>query len=236
MLSGFTAGAIALGLVAGHFLPTKNPQPPLFVRLLAGQGLKTIVPKPAVNETVATLSAEEEAAIAEEISGVEAQLQVLNERTEKLESELALSAQSGDLAVRLAHLTELLSVEPEDFTPSPEATETATPNADLKITLPSAVLFTADGQITPEAEEILDAIAIDLQQIQGDTITIAGHSFPEDNSQAAGRSLQQAQAVKVYLAQQVPGDFRWSVVGYGSTQPIEAGNVQANQRIEIITE
>jgi outer membrane protein OmpA-like peptidoglycan-associated protein len=149
---------------------------------------------------------------------------------------LALSEQAGDLAVRLENLTELLSAEPEDFTPSSEAAETATPNAGLKITLPSAVLFTADGQITPEAEGILDAIAIDLQQIQGNTITIAGHSFPEDNSQAAGRSLQQAQAVRVYLEQQVPGDFRWSVVGYGSTQPIETDNIQANQRIEIITE
>lgn len=236
VLSGFTAGAIALGLVAGQFLPTRNPQPPLFMRLLAGQGLKTIVPKPAVNETVANLTAEEEAAIAEEIKGIEAQLQVLTERTQKLESELALSQQEGDLTRRLTNLTELLEAEPEDFTPSPETTDATTQSENLKITLPSAVLFTADGQLTPEAEGILDAIAIDLQQVQGKTITIAGHSFPEDNSQAAGRSLQQAQAVKVYLAQQVPGDFRWSVVGFGSTQPIETENTQANQRIEIITE
>lgn len=235
-MSGFTAGAIALGLVAGQFLPTRNPQPPLFMRLLAGQGLKTIVPKPAVNETVANLTAEEEAAIAEEIKGIEAQLQVLTERTQKLESELALSQQEGDLTRRLTNLTELLEAEPEDFTPSPETTDATTQSENLKITLPSAVLFTADGQLTPEAEGILDAIAIDLQQVQGKTITIAGHSFPEDNSQAAGRSLQQAQAVKVYLAQQVPGDFRWSVVGFGSTQPIETENTQANQRIEIITE
>ncbi|MGB2926607.1 MAG: OmpA family protein [Limnothrix sp.] len=234
VLAGFTAGAIALGLLAGHFLPKKNPQPPLFLRLLDSEAAKIVTPQPDLNETVATLSPEAEVAIEQEIAGIEAQLQVLASRTQKLESELNLDAQTGALDARLANLTELLAAEPEDFTPDDEAI--ATPDqANLKIALPSAALFTEAGQLKPEAEEILDAIAIDLQQTQSETITIAGHSFPEDKANAAALSLQQAQAVKIYLAQQVPGDLRWSVVGYGSTRPIEADNTQANQRIEITT-
>lgn len=235
VLTGFGAGAIALGLLSGHLVPRINPSPPLFLRLFEKKSAKIAIPKPAVNETVAQLTPEEKAAIETEIKGIREQLQVLEGRTQKLESELDLATQSGDLAVRLTNLTELLSADPKVITPPTEAEPQTSPN-NLKITLPSNVLFSQGGQLSPDADEILDAIAIDLQQTKSKTITIAGHHFASGEVKAEELSFQQAQAVKVYLAKQVPGNYRWIMVGYGASRPLATDNIQANQRIEIIAE
>ncbi len=234
VLSGFAAGAIALGLLAGHFTPTNNPQKPLFLRLFSGSGNFADVTEPELNQTVAALSDEERAAIEEEIAGIQAQLQVLTTRTQKLEAELELGTQNGNLAGRLTNLNELLAADPEEFSPT-EATAT-TPDNDLKITLPSNVLFNDGGQLSPEAEEILGAIAIDLQQTRLNTIKIAGHSFPENAEQAEALSFQQAQSVTAFLDAQIDGNYRWLVVGYGDSQPLAADDQNANQRIEITTQ
>lgn len=235
VLTGFGAGAIALGLLAGHFTPSSNPSPPLFLRLFTKKSAEISIPKPVVNETVAKLTPEQKAAIETEIKGIREQLQVLEGRTQKLESELDLGTQSGDLTVRLTNLTELLTADPEVIPSPTEAKPQASTNT-LKITLPSNVLFSQGGQLNPDAEEILDAIAIDLQQTKSQTITIAGHHFASGDIKAEELSFQQAQAVKVYLAKQVPGNHRWMMVGYGASRPLETDNIQANQRIEIIAE
>ena len=235
VLSGFAAGAIALGLIAGHFTPTNNPQKPLFLRLLANNftGI-TSEAKPELNQTVANLSEEERTAIAAEIEGIEAQLQVLATRTQKLESELDLQGQTGALANRLGNLTTLIETNPDEFIPSTASNNV--PDNDLKITLPSSVLFNNQGQLSAEAEELLGAIAIDLQQTRLTTIKIAGHSFPENAEQAEALSFQQAQSVKAFLGSQIEGNYRWLVVGYGDSQPIGTDDPSANQRIEIITQ
>ncbi len=236
VLSGFTAGAIALGMMAGHLTPASDPRSPLFLRLWQTKNPTVAPQKPVLNPTVATLREENKAAIEQEIQGIQEQLQVLIGRTQKLETELKLDPQSGDLAGRLANLTELLAENPEDLPtlPSPAVKPTATNN--LKITLPSAVLFDQGGQLTLAAEDILDAIAIDLQQMQGKTIKIAGHAAAKGQVKAEERSFLQAEAAKLYLQAQVPGEYRWVVVGYGATQPLPGADEQANQRIEIVTE
>ena len=236
VLSGFTAGAIALGLLAGHLTPTNNPQQPLFLRLISNN-LSGLTPesKPELNQTVANLSEEERTAIATEIEGIEAQLQVLATRTQKLEAELDVGGQNGSLARRLGNLTTLIETNPDEFEPS-AATNSTVPDNDLKITLPSSVLFNNQGQLSAEAEELLGAIAIDLQQTRLTTVKIAGHSFPENTEQAEALSFQQAQAVKTFLDAQIEGNYRWLVVGYGDSQPIASDDPNANQRIEIITQ
>lgn len=234
VLSGFATGAIALGLLTGQFTPTNNPQKPLFLRLFASDftGVATDT-KPNLNQTVVNLSEAERTAIATEIEGIEAQLQVLATRTQKLESELDLVGQTGTLMNRLGNLTALIETNPEEFTPN--ATNPS-PSDDLKITLPSSVLFNNQGQLSTEAEELLGAIAIDLQQTRFTTIKIAGHSFPENIAEAEALSFQQAQAVKTFLDAQIEGNYRWLVVGYGDSQPLANNDQNTNQRIEIITQ
>ena len=235
VLSGFAAGAIALGLVTGHLTPTQNPQKPLFLRLLDNSGPGTPIAKLELNQTVANLSEEERTAIATEIEGIQSQLQVLTTRTQKLEAELELSQQTDNLANRLANLTDLIETDPAEFEPS-ATTSNSTSETDLKITLPSNILFNDSGQLSAEAEEILGAIAIDLQQTRLNTIKIAGHSFPTNPDQAEALSFQQAQSVKVFLDAQIDGNYRWLVVGYGDSQPLASDDQNANQRIEITTQ
>lgn len=235
VLSGFTAGAIALGMMAGHLMPTQEPRPPLFLRLWRNQAPTMTAPQPVLNPTVAALGAEEKLAIEQEIQGIQEQLQVLMGRTQKLETELKLDPQNGDLSDRLNNLTVLLTQDPAELPTNPPP-QAPTISDHLKITLPTAVLFDGSGQLTPEAEEILDAIAIDLQQEQAKTITIAGHAAAKGQVKAEERSFLQAEAVKLYLQAQVPGKYRWVVVGYGATQPLPGANAQTNQRLEIVTE
>ncbi|AFY37799.1 hypothetical protein Lepto7376_1455 [[Leptolyngbya] sp. PCC 7376] len=235
VLSGFAAGAIALGLVAGHLSPMRDPQKPLFLRLADGSGGFVDTAQPELNQTVASLSDEERVEIETEIEGIQAQLQVLATRTQKLEAELELGNQEGNLATRLSNLTELMETSPEEFDASDTAAN-STPSNDLKITLPSNILFNDSGQLSAEAEEILGAIAIDLQQTRLNTIKISGHSFPENEAQAEALSFQQAQSVKVFLDAQIDGNYRWLVVGYGDSEPLAADDKNANQRIEITTQ
>lgn len=237
VLAGFSAGAIALGLLAGQLTPRTAPGKPLLLKLLTQDEAAPVVTKPVLNPTIAALSPEDKAAIEQETKGIREQLQVLEGRIQQLETELKLEPQQGDLALRLTNLTELLKADTTTMPPVPEATTPQPQNDNLKITLPTNILFNDQGQLKTDAAAILEAIAIDLQANKNKTITIAGHNFSTNEKiKAEELSFQQAQTIKLYLAKQVPGDYRWIIVGYGASRPLATDNLQANQRIEITTQ
>ena len=196
--------------------------------------------QPTLNETIADLSTADRAAIEQESAGIQAQLDVLEARTQQLEAELDLGQQRADLGDRLNNLTELLAADPSTFDPQAAPATTSQNPEPLKITLPSNALFSADGQLAAEAVEILGAIAIDLQQQERQTITISSYQVGADATKATSLAQQQAQAVQTYLAEALPGDYRWLVVGYGeqaAADPTEDTIETTSQaRLEIRTQ
>lgn len=234
---GVAVGAIALGIALAHNSPAQNPSPPLFLRVFwwsTNHYPGSAAPK--TNEVIANLSAEDKRAIELEIVGIQQQLQVLAERTKRLEQELDLNSRYASLDHRLKRLKSSLNANFSDITAEtqPDSRSSEVPKS-LKITLPSDRLFD-EGQLTSEAEEILSAIAVDLQKSESHTITIAAHSFPEDDQIALNQSFQQAQMIRGYLSKQVQGDRRWLIIGRGASRPLNTENNQANPRIEITSE
>lgn len=235
ILVGSGVGAIALGLVTGQLMPRVNPKPPLFLRLWTTNTAPN--PKPTLNETIVNLSSEERAAIEQEITGIRAQLDVLEARTQRLEAELDLDRQRANLGDRLSNLTTLLATDPSSFDPSAVTTPEAALAEPLKITLPSNTLFTPEGELAADAPEILGAIASDLQQQDRQTIAIAGYQTAETPEAATSLARQQAQSVQRYLTEALPRDYRWLVVGYGLTaQTAATTNPSQQPRIEISTQ
>ncbi|WP_161768726.1 OmpA family protein [Picosynechococcus sp. NKBG042902] len=238
LLLGSGFGAIALGILVGHFMPRAAPKPPLFLRLWATNSAG--IAKPTLNETIAELSAEDRAAIEQEIAGIQAQLDVLEARTQQLEAELDLGQQQVDLGDRLDNLTELLAADPSTFDSQATPAVTSQTPEPLKITLPNNALFSADGQLAADAAEILGAIAIDLQQQERQTITIRSYQVGDDATKATSLAQQQAQAVQTYLAEALPGDYRWLVVGYGeqaaADPPEDTTETSSQARLEISTQ
>ncbi|MEB3224849.1 MAG: hypothetical protein VKJ86_03500 [Synechococcus sp.] len=234
VLLGAGAGAIALGVLGGHFMPRANPNPPLFLRLWATKSVPGANLR--LNQAIAQLSSEERAAIAQEIAGIQAQLDVLEARTQQLETELDLGFQSVTLGDRLQNLTALLAADPSTFDPTAVPTNDTSDLQPLKITLPSNALFGTDGQLSTDATDILGVIAMDLQQQKPRTIMITSHQPGADSLKSTSLARQQAQAVQTYLAQALPGDYRWLVVGYGEAIPTNATAENNQARIEISTQ
>ncbi|MFZ4640145.1 MAG: OmpA family protein [Nodosilinea sp.] len=108
-----------------------------------------------------------------------------------------------------------------------------------RIVLPGPVLFEpGSSTLTRAGEQLLTTIQPDLGRYGAVTLMVASHTTgPDSPEESRQLSFAQAQAVRTYLAQQLPQtQFHWLVVGFGATRPLvvnQADSQNRNQRIEI---
>jgi outer membrane protein OmpA-like peptidoglycan-associated protein len=109
----------------------------------------------------------------------------------------------------------------------------------IKITFPSGILFDVDKSAPrPEARSSLTDLALILNKYEDTDILIEGHTDstgPEDYNMDL--SIRRAQSVSSFMATQNVMATRFTVVGYGETQPVSdnatAEGRQMNRRVEI---
>ncbi len=109
----------------------------------------------------------------------------------------------------------------------------------IKITFDSGILFDVDrSALRPEAKKNLAELARILNKYKETNILIEGHTDstgPEEYNLQL--SQNRAQSVAGYLSMQEVDATRFSMVGYGETQPIASNDTEAgrqqNRRVEI---
>ncbi len=93
---------------------------------------------------------------------------------------------------------------------------------ETSIALASDVLFDFDkADLTPAANERLDALADDLDALGPRKITVGGHTDDHgDDAYNQDLSVRRAEAVHAALDQRLDRDFTFQVDGYGESKPV----------------
>ena len=109
----------------------------------------------------------------------------------------------------------------------------------IKITFDSGILFDVDkSNLRPEASANLEKLAVILNKYEDTKILIEGHTDntgTEEHNQTL--SVSRAQSVATTLSGDQVNATRFTIMGYGESQPIAdnatADGRQANRRVEI---
>lgn len=250
-------GGIAwvIGIAVAQVYPAPNPEAPLIRKLLENTPqLKSRLPalSPPSSPTPAPtttplppldLSNTQREQLETQLKQLQSQLNTLIGQTTVLETQLGSSRPTETLEKRLELIAQQLSGSENLISESnnqPVASPDALPsNHGFIVTLPSDVLFaTGNSILRPGSNIILDNLIAELENYQGATIQVGGHT--DDQGQPAQNrelSLKQAEAVMLYLANILGNQYHWVAVGYGQTKPIVENttdvNRQRNRRLEI---
>lgn len=109
----------------------------------------------------------------------------------------------------------------------------------IKITFDSGLLFDVDkATLKPQSMENLKKLAATLQKYEDTNILLEGHT---DNTGSDEHNLElsrlRAQAVANYLATLQVSSTRFTIMGYGETQPLASNETvdgrQANRRVDL---
>lgn len=109
----------------------------------------------------------------------------------------------------------------------------------IKITFDSGLLFEVDkSEVTSSAQTNLTDLARILNKYEDTNILIEGHTDSSGSDEYNMRlSERRAQAVSHYLAAQSVASSRFSLMGYGETQPIASNDTaegrRLNRRVEL---
>ncbi|UCD65162.1 MAG: OmpA family protein [Candidatus Zixiibacteriota bacterium] len=109
----------------------------------------------------------------------------------------------------------------------------------IKITFDSGILFDINkSALRPEAQTNLQKLAVILNKYEDTEILVEGHTDstgPEDHNMDL--SIRRGESVASYLATNQVLPTRFTVLGYGETQPIASNETpfgrQQNRRVEI---
>lgn len=233
-----------------------RPAPPLETRIepipIPTQPVEPLTtPPPALNSRERQIAEEEFAALQQEF-------ETIRKRLYDLESKLGRAQSTADVESRLANLeqrlipdqvdepgaqsvsaTAVAEDEPQPEENTPQENHPLLETTELKITLPSDALFApGEARLLATAPELLNSIFGDLRQYPKATILIGSHTDDQmEPSQSMGLAFQQANALRAYLAGNLPDENRWVTIGYGQSQPITDNSNpqfrQRNRRIEI---
>jgi len=109
----------------------------------------------------------------------------------------------------------------------------------IKITFKSGILFDVDkSELKPEAKQELAKLAKILNKYEDTEILVEGHTDSTGGDEHnRDLSIRRAQSVATHLTTQQVIATRFTVMGYGETQPVgdngTADGRQANRRVEL---
>ncbi len=109
----------------------------------------------------------------------------------------------------------------------------------IKITFNSGLLFDVDrSDLRDSSRQNLTSLAVILNKYPDTNILIEGHTDSTGTEEYnLGLSRRRAEAVAFYLAEQNVSSGRFSVMGYGETQPVAGNDTaegrQQNRRVDI---
>jgi outer membrane protein OmpA-like peptidoglycan-associated protein len=109
----------------------------------------------------------------------------------------------------------------------------------IKITFDSGILFDVNkAALQPEAQENLEKLAAILQKYEDTDLLIEGHTDATGTEEYnLGLSQRRAQSVSNYLAGMEVDSRRFTIMGYGESQPVASNETvegrQANRRVEV---
>jgi outer membrane protein OmpA-like peptidoglycan-associated protein len=250
--------AWALGVAIAQLFPGNVANPPLTEQFLrrseaAVDGVRgwwpqsevapptvETTPQAAPSPTPLVLDATVQQQVEGDLSRLEADLQVLRDRANRIETQLGILPSQEPLEPRLRSLRQRLDPNADLAALAPQPITVATDeNHALRITLPSTLLFEADGQqLKPSSYAILDSVATDLQAYPNATIHVEGYpdaaadSAPSEQRQ---RSFDQASAIAQQLQTRLGERYQWLSVGHGVGRPADSTNPAAptNAHVEI---
>jgi peptidoglycan-associated lipoprotein len=259
--------AAAVGVAVAQLYPSQAEEPPTLEKLIRSsesladsvkhlpetwnkqdwsnwnkQPAPVTVAPPAPSPTAPALTDAERQQLQAELTQLQAELQTLTSKSTE-----PLADRVQQIQKRIQTIQERLNSfsSPKGSTETfvvPAASSTVDSKNHLMVTLPSDALF--DGQQTTlksGVEPILSSIATELQRYPGATIRVMAHTDSQGSSETdRQRSLEQAKAVRQYLATKLGDSIHWVTIGYGHNRPLvpdnSPENQQRNRRIEIVIE
>ena len=247
-----------LGVAIAQLIPGEVSEPPLTEQLIRrSEGVMDGVrgwsppsdvetpvvettPQEAPSPTPLALDATVQQQVEGDLNRLDADLQVLRDRANRIETQLGILPSQEPLETRLRSLRQRLDPNADVEAIAPQPITVATDeNRALRITLPSTLLFEADGQqLQPSSRAILDSVATDLQAYPNATIHVEGHpdgAATEAPATQRQRSFDQASAIAQQLQARLGDNYRLFSVGYGATRPAAAPDTATptNARVEI---
>ena len=109
----------------------------------------------------------------------------------------------------------------------------------IKITFDSGILFDVNkAELQPEAKENLEKLAAILQKYEDTDLLIEGHTDATGSEEYnLELSRRRSQSVSNYLAGIQVDPRRFTIMGYGESQPVASNETiegrQANRRVEV---
>lgn len=262
---GIAGGLAAIGgiALASFFAAPPAQETPLLERGLAGtsEGLSATqqLPKrllrgladrldppaqPQLEPAAPPLNDEQRQQLLGEASALRQELDLLTQRTDRVEQQLGYRYGGAALERRLAAIAQTLS----DPIAGPQTlARPARRPEELVVTLPTDPLFEdAQSALKPGATALLANILSELRPYRRAIVTVSVHSDDVGNEASEREmTLRRAQVVANYLRSQLgeapgnaPGNrFIWNPIGAGNAQPLVNNdsneNRQRNRRVEI---
>ncbi|MBE9115712.1 OmpA family protein [Lusitaniella coriacea LEGE 07157] len=201
-------------------------------------------PEPAEPGTVKlpaiSLTRSEKQQVQAQVDGLNKEWTSVRDRAQELEARLGIeNSADRPLTERIETIEQALGQATTMVGDTPIAVDNSPLAANqVKVTLPSDVLFAENNTLSKDANLILDTIVTDLQRYSGSTIRIAVHTDDKGSAELnRERSFRQAEMLKNHLSQRLGKEYRWVAIGYGQTRPLvendTPANRQRNRRVEI---
>jgi outer membrane protein OmpA-like peptidoglycan-associated protein len=237
-ISGLTQGDISLN----PFQEKPSPQ----VEDETSSSPEFYLTTPEIQQYRDNLTPEERQQIQADLDQVQAELDRLDNQLGAIETQIGIPSPSA--ATVPTRLQVLRAIAADGSVPAADAPGVSSPPSSifavdaptdtLMVTLPLDTLFeSGSAQLQASGTAVLGAIAQDLQQYPGATIQVAVHTDQTLENQSRVESFTQAKVIQHYLEKTLGSSYRWVVVGYGATRPIDDDTTvtaqQRNRRVEI---
>jgi len=262
LLVGGGGVAVLIGMALAQRFATTTPQQPPLVEQWRQQLFSPdppaepnfpTSPSPAVEIPKTTLTSQKRQQLQTQLQQLQQEYNQLIGRTSQLEQQLGNTRPLQPLEMRLEILAQQLDAANNgDVVPD-------TPNTDftaaskhvglsenvLSISLPSDFLFENQSvTLKEDTNAILDNLLAELRNYPRSTVLIGAYTDSQPQQKALDFTFQQATAIAEYLQRELSSQYRWIVLGYGSTGFAASGetattsaegtaNPQTQRRIEV---
>jgi outer membrane protein OmpA-like peptidoglycan-associated protein len=138
-----------------------------------------------------------------------------------------------------AYIGRYMDKQAEEIKRDIEGAEVERVGEGIRITFESGILFDVDkAALRPEAKENLDKLAVILNKYDDTDVLIEGHTDATGSEEHnLDLSRLRAQSVSNQLASDDVNPSRFTIMGYGESQPVATNETaegrQANRRVEV---